>query len=153
MLPNGIIQYGANRFFQLSPTVLKMLADVGRSPEVWDLDAPRKLQRTPRKVEGKRMVGNLNPEDHAEPIARALQAVHYPDLVDELETVAPQYINEAKGFIAMLNKALSLLGEMLPARHIDETTGQAHPDAGPREPALEPAADQSATDSALELKE
>jgi hypothetical protein len=54
----------------------------------------------------------LDMEAHAVPLAQAAASVHYP--IEEIETRAVQYLNDAKQFIAMFNMALSLFQSMIP---------------------------------------
>ena len=43
-------------------------------------------------------------------LARAAQAAHYAEVVaEEIIQVAPQYINDAKVFIAMFNQAFAII--------------------------------------------
>ena len=54
-------------------------------------------------------------ESHILPLAVAAQGAHYPNLINQIETAAPQYINDAKSFLAMFNAALGILSQLFPA--------------------------------------
>ncbi len=56
-------------------------------------------------------------ESHIHALATAAQGAHYPStVIAEIEQAAPQYIGEAKSFIAMFNMALGILSQLFPSR-------------------------------------
>lgn len=49
-------------------------------------------------------------DEHIDQFAKVAQAAHNAELVaEEIIQVAPQYINDAKAFIAMFNQAFAIL--------------------------------------------
>ena len=49
-------------------------------------------------------------DEHVDVLAKAAQAAHYAETVaEEIIQAAPQYINDAKTFIAMFNAAFAIL--------------------------------------------
>jgi hypothetical protein len=62
-------------------------------------------------------------DEHVHALAVAAQSAHYPSLVNEIEHAAPAYIDDAKAFAAMFNKALKIIGQLFPLPPLDVQQG------------------------------
>jgi hypothetical protein len=67
----------------------------------------------------------LDMEAHVVPLAQAAASVHYP--IEEIETRAVQYLNDAKQFIAMFNMALTLFQSIIPQQPQQPATPPVNP--------------------------
>src|SRR5258708_33739556 len=75
------------------------------------------LDETARAGVGRQPAPPQLDETHIHALATAAQGAHYPSLViAEIEQAAPQYIGEARSFLAMFNAALGMLSQLFPAR-------------------------------------
>jgi hypothetical protein len=85
-------------------------------PSMTEAEAPT----TDAQSEGMPASGAAPPQlgdSHVQALATAAQVAHYPGIINAIEGAAPQYINDAKSFIAMFNAAIGILSQMFPVQH------------------------------------
>jgi hypothetical protein len=128
----AVTNRGMSYMFELRDAVNEVIRTFEPPPEAWVDDvaiAPppgvpsmteAEAQITAALLAGMPAIVAAPPQlgdSHVQALATAAQGAHYPDTINEIETAAPQYINDAKSFIAMFNAAIGILSQLFPVQH------------------------------------
>jgi len=116
----AVTNCGMSYMFELRDAVNEVIRTFEPPPEAW-VDDATPIKAPPGEApmslnQGSPAVGGAAPpqldETHIHALAAAAQIAHFPG--PEIQQAAPQYINDAKSFIAMFNAALGILSQLFP---------------------------------------
>lgn len=116
----AVTNRGMSYMFQLRDAVDEVIRTFVPPAEAWIEEETTPMADESTAPSGVRRLE----EEHVPILAAAAQAVHHPDFVSEMVEAAPQYINDAKTFIAMFNAALSIYEQGHPHREVEPTRAQ-----------------------------